>query len=66
MHAVTRVDLNENKVPFFANMSPEKEETSPTPQPETSAMSEEEEVELLVKEEMMKSKKMSNLRNAKG
>ena len=57
----SRVCLNENKVPFFARMSEEKkQDESPKP------VSEDDEIEQLVREELNKTKKISNLRNAQG
>jgi len=37
-----------------------------TPEPESASTEEESEVEQMVREEMMKTKKMTNLRNAQG
>mmetsp|Transcript_19169 Transcript_19169/g.27285 ORF Transcript_19169/g.27285 Transcript_19169/m.27285 type:complete len:277 (-) Transcript_19169:75-905(-) len=57
----SRVCLNENKIPFFARMSAEKKkDESPKP------ISEDDEIEQLVREELSKKKKISNLRNAQG
>ena len=59
-------------VPFFAQQTEEKKEEEPTPEPEEPAeaeldeMSMEEEVELMVQNELRKTKKISNLRNEKG
>eukprot|EP00593_Proboscia_inermis_P011953 CAMPEP_0171299146 /NCGR_PEP_ID=MMETSP0816-20121228/7936_1 /TAXON_ID=420281 /ORGANISM="Proboscia inermis, Strain CCAP1064/1" /LENGTH=287 /DNA_ID=CAMNT_0011774697 /DNA_START=49 /DNA_END=912 /DNA_ORIENTATION=+ len=69
-----KVVVNDNKVPFFAdeNVDTEEEAKAVAPSPsvvetiEEKEMTLEEEVDMLVEEEMKKSSKMSNLRNANG
>eukprot|EP00591_Stephanopyxis_turris_P007652 CAMPEP_0195515648 /NCGR_PEP_ID=MMETSP0794_2-20130614/6643_1 /TAXON_ID=515487 /ORGANISM="Stephanopyxis turris, Strain CCMP 815" /LENGTH=289 /DNA_ID=CAMNT_0040644103 /DNA_START=68 /DNA_END=937 /DNA_ORIENTATION=- len=60
------VRLNEQKVPFFAAMNEDKDAPSAEEEVELDAMTEAEEIEELVKKEMAKTKRMSNLRNEKG
>merc|ERR1719390_320003 len=59
----SHVVLSDDKVPFFGS-------AAPTPQPASEEASEEEseqeEIERMVKEEMKKTRKISNLRNSKG
>jgi len=62
---VTRTILNENKVPFFASV-PSRKEEAPGSKSESSDASEDDEVEEMVREELRKTNKMSNLRNSQG
>jgi len=60
----SRTCLNADKKPFFA--STEEPAIEETDDATLDKLSEEEEVELLVQQEMSKTKRMSNLRNANG